>query len=256
MIAGLSRNEKARGVEWLLAAQHEDGGWGVNLQDDESGWLTAWAAIALRDAPNETAVGAARRGIEWLLGMPVIRLEDPIVSGLLGIDPMLAGWPWLSDGAAWVEPTALSIIALAAFGATDHPRFAEGVAYLLDRVCLDGGWNFGNPLNFRNVMPPTPHQTVLALLALRAAGVDKDDTVIIAAIEALGGMMTPELSVATVAWGALALRTWQIDDASVQEQLWTRQLPDGSWENSAYATAVALLALQEEMPALASGGSS
>ena len=35
---------------WLINAQNNDGGWGINLWDNQSGWQTAWALIALKNS--------------------------------------------------------------------------------------------------------------------------------------------------------------------------------------------------------------
>jgi squalene-hopene/tetraprenyl-beta-curcumene cyclase len=70
-----------RAVEWLLAHQNEDGGWGEDPRSyDEDAWIgrgpstasqTAWALLALhaaRDGQGERCVEAIERGIGWLVG--------------------------------------------------------------------------------------------------------------------------------------------------------------------------------------------
>jgi len=69
-----------RAVEWLLAHQNEDGGWGEDPRSyDEDAWIgrgpstasqTAWALLALhaaRDGQGERCAEAIERGIGWLV---------------------------------------------------------------------------------------------------------------------------------------------------------------------------------------------
>jgi hypothetical protein len=246
LMTDLPAKVRARGAEWLLITQKEDGGWGLNALDDESGWLTAWAALALSNVSSAEAVTAVRRGVDWLLNMPVLRLEDPIVQDLLEIDPMLAGWVWQPRGATWVEPTALALLILLVSGNADHPRFVEGLAFLRDRACRGGGWNFGNPINFGNIMPPTPYQTVLGLLALQAAGADPANRFIVEGVAAVEEMLKGEVADVSLAWGTIALNAWQMDTSSLCESLLVRQRSNGSWEDNPLATAAALLALDRQ----------
>jgi squalene-hopene/tetraprenyl-beta-curcumene cyclase len=69
-----------RAVEWLLAHQNEDGGWGEDPRSyDEVEWIgrgpstasqTAWALLALhaaRDGQGERCAAAIERGVGWLV---------------------------------------------------------------------------------------------------------------------------------------------------------------------------------------------
>jgi hypothetical protein len=254
MLAKPSPSAWQRAEAWLLRIQQDDGGWGMSLDDDASNWLTAWAVWALLNASTEESLSAARQGIDWLLDVPVARTDDPITSGLIGVNPALAGWAWQPDGGAWTEPTALSVIVLLAAGVSDHPRVREGLAFLRDRVCPDGGWNVGAPFNFGKQMPSTLYHTVLTLLALRFGGGKIEDPMVTGGLEVTRELLTAEVAASSLAWGIIALRAWQADDASLREQLLKRQSEDGGWENSPYSTASALLALQKPEPPFLFGG--
>ena len=65
LLALIDPTARARGRDFLLSLQHADGGWGIAALDSESGWMTAWAIIALADFPEARAVVA--RGAQWLL---------------------------------------------------------------------------------------------------------------------------------------------------------------------------------------------
>lgn len=88
------------------------------------------------------------------------------------LDVSHEGWPWRNGNASWIEPTALTLVALKkvkahfASAELDH-RVREGEELVLSRRCSDGGWNCGNPnvLNFD--LPSYPESTGLALVGLQ-----------------------------------------------------------------------------------------
>ena len=59
--------ECARGVEFLLKAQHEDGGWGGDAGCPPSVEETAVAVEALLELATPEQLPAVRRGVEWLV---------------------------------------------------------------------------------------------------------------------------------------------------------------------------------------------
>jgi hypothetical protein len=88
------------------------------------------------------------------------------------------GWPWRQGNAAWIEPTAHTLVALKKVAANyrsgelEH-RVREGEALIWSRRCSDGGWNCGNPnaLNFN--LPSYPETTALALIGLQGCRVEE-----------------------------------------------------------------------------------
>ncbi len=229
---------------WLERAQHPDGGWGMGPEDPESHWCTAWAVLALaRLDPHAPPVA---QGVRWLLQTPVLRVPTgeliQEVQRILRIDPSLQGWPWRPGEASWVEPTALALLALHAASAADEGRgrIAEAIRYLIDRRCQGGGWNFGNPFMLGAYLPPRPHPTAWALLALQALApeaIRPED------IQALRAEMDRDGGAMALALGLMALTAWGDDDPEARRRLSALQQPDGSWEGSPFVTALALLAL-------------
>lgn len=87
-------------------------------------------------------------------------------------DNTLQGWPWVADTFSWVEPTAWSLIGLTAWARRseaqlDATRVDEGARLLLDRVCHQGGWNYGNSNMLGAELRPHLPTSALGLLALQ-----------------------------------------------------------------------------------------
>ncbi len=238
---------RARGRDFLLALERADGGWGIAASDAASGWMTAWAVRALADFPEAHA--AVARGVEWLLATEGQRLTDPVarqtVRTLFRIDATLRAWPWQPGDAAWVHPTALAILALVAAGMREHARVRDGIAYLYDRACPDGGWNCGNPWMLDKKIPATIQDTAIALLALHAAGESANDARIVAAIRCLRGALERAHTSAELAWGICALGEWDLEIGEWSARLSALQRADGSWEGNPFITAMAWHALRE-----------
>ena len=244
LLALSDQTARMRGADFLFSLQHADGGWGIATLDAESGWMTAWATRALVEFP--TARDVVARGAQWLLATEGQRITDPdarrVIQELHIIDSALRAWPWQPGDAAWVHPTALAMLALAAAGERAHARVREGVQYLYDRACPEGGWNIGNPWMLGKKVPPTIQDTAVALLALRAAGESADDAHIAAALVFLRDAFARAQTPIELAWGIYALRDWQVDVGAAPSRLNALQGADGSWSGNPFITATAVLA--------------
>ena len=168
----------ARGAEWLRSMQRADGGWPPHPSVDQSTWVTALAVLLLAGRPDWTGRDQA---VQWLLKQSGresgwaqrLRLR------LLGFGSQeieqYAGWPWFPGTAAWVSPTALSILALEKVQRSwpqeaIRKRIETGREFLLGRMCQDGGWNHGSSKALGYEASSYPETTGLALLALHGAG--------------------------------------------------------------------------------------
>jgi len=235
----------ARASSQLQSTQNADGGWGFTAEDSESGWATAWALLALELTDvTSTAVESARN---WLNYTPVYHTQDDQLQAeferLVSIDVNLRGWPWLPDQASWVEPTALAILALSRW--PDEGRVAEAVQYLNNRRCDEGGWNFGNPVMLGASLPPRALPTALVLLALSRAAparISSKD------LQALRSDMHRDAGALSLAWGLLALRSLDQEDATGVRMLADQQKENGGWNGNPYHTAVAILAQRDDLP--------
>jgi len=171
-----------RGVQWLMTRQRPDGGWAPRDSVDESTWVTALALLL----PSELAPGVDRdRASQWLLEQTgresglVYRLRLRLLGARLDPGEQFDGWPWYPGTAAWVAPTALTLLAFAKLN-RDHlihspgdarveKRITEGQSFLLARRCGDGGWNHGSTRALGYDSDSYPETTGLALLALHGA---------------------------------------------------------------------------------------
>jgi hypothetical protein len=155
------RRKEAVGKLPLLADwQQGDGSVPVRQAETEPCWttslaVTAWQAILRAQASSfvtgdEVAASdadrfrtAATKGRDWLLRTrsEVVTWGDPQMAGH---DGTLIGWPWAPGTHAWVEPTALAVLALKASKCAEHSRTREAVRLLIDRLLPGGGCNYGN----------------------------------------------------------------------------------------------------------------
>ena len=242
------RNDDARGRagEYLLSIQHADGGWGIAAMDPESGWMTAWAVLALTAFSD--ARDAAARGAQWLIDTEGLRVTDAAsratIYQRLQIDSTLRGWPWQPGDAAWVHPTSLAMLALCAVGKSDEPRVRDGIAYLFDRAVASGGWNIGNPEMLGKAVSATIQDTAVALRALRATNVASDTRQVTRALAYLRDAIGRAQTSAELAWGIYALREWSIETGDGLTRLSGLQNADGSWQSNPFITAIAELAIR------------
>lgn len=138
--AGFALNEAvSKGIEWLVARQFPDGGWGeastyevcrhdgvyVRPGASQPIW-TALCLIALADA-DRRSLPQARRGLGYLL-------DTRNAEG---------GWPIQPAGASETDCTALAISALARWGLAATVA-AEAMRWLVEVQNADGGWGWPN----------------------------------------------------------------------------------------------------------------
>ncbi len=167
-----------RGVNWLRTAQRADGGWSPNPTVAQSTWVTALVALLPSDSVGLTRQQGA---VEWLLRQKgeessfLYRLRNKLLGrGVAGVDEIRDGWPFFPGAAAWVTPTALTILALEKMqrlepGKQIDSRIDLGRQFLLDRICRDGGWNYGRSNVLGVEADSYPETTGVALLALHGA---------------------------------------------------------------------------------------
>jgi hypothetical protein len=207
-------------VDWLVRVQSADGSLGINADFHEPCWPTGGAILALTTAaktiPNarQEWLAAAKRATTWMLsvaGCPV-EAKAPEYDNragskgvqVFGHNAMLQGWPWVIGTHSWVEPTAMSVLALRSQNLADHPRYREAVQLLLDRQLPQGGWNYGNTIVLGSVLRPHVESTGLALAAL--AGEANIRPRVRRSLDWLSGVISERTTAASLAyaiWGLL-----------------------------------------------------
>ena len=129
--------------------------------------------------------------------------------------------------------------------ASSHPtldaaaRIEEGERLLIDRVCAEGGWNYGNAVVLGQTLAPYVPTTALALVALRS---HRAVPAISRSLAYLTERHLDERSGLALALARIALTMYGAPASGVDEALadaWTR----GAFLGNLMTTALALYAL-------------
>ena len=169
------------GLRFLISCQEQSGGLNSGPGIPGATWVTQLAFPLLKQAGYETK--SLESAAHWILncegaeGGIMQRLLYSLGKSKVEQDPNLKGWPWRSDNNSWVEPTAHGLLALHwmqghAPEERIHYRRDLAVKMLLDRRCIDGGWNYGNKKVLGENLASYPETTALALLGLAATNHD------------------------------------------------------------------------------------
>jgi hypothetical protein len=201
------------GVKWLRRHQKDDGSWPLNDALAKSSWTTPIAALAL--LPFQDQREHALRAARWILtqegrkpgwiGTLLFRLS--LISKTVELDPYLSGWSWTPGAFSWVEPTSYSLMALkklrpSLFGTNYEERIRQGEMLIYDRMCENGGWNYGNSRVLGEALWPYPDVTAVALIALQDRATNQANQ---ASLRALDGMMRETTTGITLGWGIICL---------------------------------------------------
>ncbi|HVO94057.1 MAG TPA: hypothetical protein VMT22_14500, partial [Terriglobales bacterium] len=137
-----------------------------------------------------------------------------VVTGRTKINELnrdLIGWSWVPQSFSWVEPTSYALIALKKIRAlladtNAAERISQGEAMIYDRMCKEGGWNYGNSKVMDYALWPYPDITALALIALQDRAGDAANQTSLAslrktAVEADSGL--------ALSWGTICLDLYE-----------------------------------------------
>jgi hypothetical protein len=148
-----------------------------------------------------------------------------------------------------VEPTAWALLAVKQLiphlprdRAVERIRQAE--LMLADRMCVGGGWNYGNKRVMGVELPPYPDTTALALIALHDT---PSPEVTGTSLQRLRELTAGRNSMLVLALSILALRLHGEDVASMRAALRDR-LGSTNVSGDIRALALALLALDDDTP--------
>jgi len=167
----------ARGWNLMRSWQLPEGGWRPAEIVPAASWVSALCVLLHQLQGVDD--GSYAKGLAWLVGMrgsegSLFERAVNLVKRLpVEYDRRWKGWPWSPDASSWVEPTALSLLALKKAqarraAANIGERILEGERMLIDRRCGDGGWNYGNRRVLETELPSYPETTAVALVGLQS----------------------------------------------------------------------------------------
>ena len=214
---------------------------------EPSSWAALALAHSDGQAPDVEVLRVWKRQDEWLVDVPgapvniafnavaaltflqdpsTAPLAQPVVRGLIqakGLrfgqsevirqDNSLQAWPWVDGTASWVEPTAWCLFLLKKLrsqtpGLEAAERIRVGEQFLFDRVCHDGGWNYGNKEVYGTKLWPYVPTTAVALVAMQD---QRNHSVVTRSLEQLQKDVASERSVVAIALTIICLRAYGVD---------------------------------------------
>ena len=249
-LLGLSPDrEPASAVEFLFNSQLANGAWPAFRGDTEGSWTTS-LALSTIIVTNHTSE-ACQSALKWLLaekgeeGHWLWRWKFKTVDRNVRFDPDKYGWPWNHGAGSWVIPTAFSVIAIKQYTVcarreASEARIRLGVEMLLDRACVDGGWNSGNSVVYGVPLRPHVEATAIALLALQD---ERRNEVVDKSLLWLRQRAATVGSASSLAWTILSLFTYREPIQQLQDRL-ADIIGDGAGIRNNATLAVVLLALR------------
>ena len=238
------------GLKWLLQHQRDDGSWSLNDSSKQGSWTTPIAVLALLSFQDQRE--HALRAAKWILTqqgrkpgwLATLLVRLSLVKKMTELDPYLSGWSWTAGAFSWVEPTSYSLMALKKLkrslaGTNCDERIRQGEMLIYDRMCENGGWNYGNSKVLGEALWPYPDVTAVALIALQD---QTTSAVNQKSLRVLDATMRETASGTALGWGILCLTLYNQD---VRE--W-KEILEKSFEKTRFldetkTVALALLAL-------------
>jgi len=226
--AGRDEAEPARKAEkWLIERQSADGSWPLNDDMKAPSWSTALAMIALGDSRDvrERLVKAGNWALQQEGSKPGI-LAQLILAFSFKRKPVelnedLIGWSWTPVSFSWVEPTSYFLIALKKLkgqlpGKVMDERIQQGEMMIYDRMCENGGWNYGNAAVYGDRLWPYPDTTAIALIALQDHPERKENQLSLSTLEQTSKTTDSGLA---LAWGLLVSSLYKRDGSMLKARL-------------------------------------
>jgi protocatechuate 3,4-dioxygenase beta subunit len=258
------------GVNWLKSAQSSDGYWGDASEVSCNTVVdTCIVAESLRYL-NETG-SAYNSSMQWINSMEVINNDylftkmlvlgpagydvSPIRDYMLSVKNTDGGWGVIEGFESDIKRTALALQALKAANYSDINTIGTALGFLISTQNADGGWGFypsacsnceADPSNVymtaivSSTLQKFPQTTSLATSIHRATGY------LIIHQNADGGFGSDQSTIYETALVYIALAGVTTDATvlgNATNYLLATQLPNGSWNDDPYSTALALRAL-------------
>ena len=237
------------GMKCLLQHQKDDGSWSLNDASKQSSWTTPIAVLAL--LPFQDQREHVLRAAKWILTQEgrkpgwaaslLVRLS--LVKKMTELDPYLSGWSWTAGAFSWVEPTSYSLMALKKLkrsldGTNCEERIRQGEMLIYDRMCENGGWNYGNSRVLGEALWPYPDVTAVALIALQDRAANEANQT---SLRALDAMIREAASGTDLGWGILCLSLYN-QDVREWKKILVKNFEKTKFLGETKAVALALLA--------------
>jgi hypothetical protein len=186
----------------LMADQLTDGRISLSPERPEAFWPTPLVILAWHGSPAYREPGS--QAIDFLI-KTTGRHFPRQPAAPIAHNTAIKGWPWTANTHSWVEPTALSVIALHVAGYGEHERTREATRMLMDRQLPRGGWNVGSTIVFGQELRPMPETTGVALDALAGRVSRKDVERSLGYLKSQGENLRTPFS---LGWSVLGLGAW------------------------------------------------
>lgn len=213
--------------KWLVERQNDDGSWPLNDSLRGPSWSTAFAIIALSE--SEDARSRLVKAGSWVLEqegskpgiLAHLILALTFQKRVVQLNEDLIGWSWTPNSLSWVEPTSYFLLALKKIkrnlaGKSMEERVQQGELMIYDRMCDNGGWNFGNSFVYGERLLPYPDTTAVALIALQDHPERKENRL---SLRSLGEMAKTTNSGLALSWAAICLALYGQDGAELKQRL-------------------------------------
>jgi len=197
----------------LVTSQLSDGRVSLLPDHPDAYWPTPLAILAWQGSAAH--LEQQSRAVEFLLNTTGIHWQRK-PGAPAAHDPNIQGWPWTANTFSWVEPTALSLIALQVAGYGGHERAREAIRLLMDRQLDQGGWNYGNTIVFDQELRPMPENTGIALNALAGRVAEESIKVSLEYLEFQAPSLRTPLS---LGWCLMGLGAWGKRPDNAKEQI-------------------------------------
>jgi hypothetical protein len=158
--------------------------------------------------------GLLARLIGFLRGQKkVVRLNQDLI-----------GWPWTTDNFSWIEPTSYCLMALKKVqqqlpAEKVKERIAQAELMIYDRMCDDGGWNYGNSEVYGEKLWPYPDTTALALIATQDRRERQENQ---RSLRLLNDLALKADSGLALSWASICFTLYGKDDAALKKSLGQR----------------------------------
>jgi hypothetical protein len=237
------------GLKWLLQRQKDDGSWSLNDASKQSSWTTPIAALALLSFQDQR--DHALRAAKWILTqegrkpgwVATLLFRLSLLKKITELDPYLSGWSWTAGAFSWVEPTSYSLMTLKKLkrsldGTNCEERIRQGEMLIYDRMCENGGWNYGNSKVLGEALWPYPDVTAVALIALQDQAMSETNQ---KSLRALDAMLREAGSGTALGWGILCLTLYK-QDVQEWKKILVKNFEKTRFLGEIKAVALALLA--------------